>query len=387
MACIQHIFVVAECFGHGFGGDGKLSFLMAKEFRALEYEVSAFCVYATDSDVKFCKCKGINVELGKWRRGCRWKLPEWRLSRQIINAAQRMPNVVIFKLGITYLTRILLNSPINSILVINETTQASPNNKFVDKEALNKLGRCMAVTTPSETVEHNVRQVYNYQGTIIRLPHWIDPNDLGVVDSQEFKEKIESDFLYLGRLDPEKGLFELMKAFGDLVTEYPRATLTICGTGNVLPLKKAAMEAGCEGQIDFTYTDNPRKIGEVIQACKWMILPSYHEGYPLSPLEAFACSRPAILTKVGSIPEMCHYSLAAILIQPKDVEALHNAMVQALEEPQVKYVERCIAAKQLFSKISNPEIVRENFNHFIEELEKIMLNSTLSKGTIHSSLV
>jgi glycosyltransferase involved in cell wall biosynthesis len=362
--------IVAECFGHGLGGDGKLALLMARELNAMGYKVYVFCLHVTEDDVELCRSRGINVELGKWRYGCRWKLPEWRLSRQVINAARQRQDAIILKLGITYLTRLLLNSPVDFRLVISETTQASPDNKFVDKRALELLGRCMAITAPSKTVEHNVRKVYNYKGTILRLPHWVDPDDLGVADYPQLIEKIETDFLYLGRLDPEKGLFELLKAFGELVIKYPRSSLTVCGLGSSLPYKKVAMEVGCEDQVTFTSERNPRKVGELIQKCKWMILPSHHEGYPLSPLEAFACGRPAILTKAGSIPEMCRDSLAAIMIPPGDVEILHAAMNQALKEHQGEYIERCIAAKHLFSMLSGPESVRKHLGHLMERLQE-----------------
>jgi glycosyltransferase involved in cell wall biosynthesis len=65
-------------------------------------------------------------------------------------------------------------------------------------------------------------------------------------------------------------------------------------------------------------------------ACDLLSLPSYSEGHPNVLVEALACGRPVVSTPVGGVPEVVDES-CAILVPPRDADALATALANALE--------------------------------------------------------
>ena len=109
---------------------------------------------------------------------------------------------------------------------------------------------------------------------------------------------------------------------------------------------------------------------------RYLVLPSYHEGYPLVLLEAARCGVPSIATTVGSIPEMFANSRAALLVPPRDVSALAEAMQTILAEPPKDYEERRKAAVELFARLSSAEVVRTRLKNLLRQLATLSPRAT-----------
>jgi len=132
-------------------------------------------------------------------------------------------------------------------------------------------------------------------------------------------------FLFLGRLDPEKGLFELLSSFAAVRAEHPDVTLTIAGEGDALAALRAAAGPGVsfEGRVPY------EELGALFERHDCMVLPSYSEGMPLSVLEAAAHRRAMIITDVGDIRAL--FGASVHIIPPRDADALTAAMKEVVE--------------------------------------------------------
>src|SRR5205814_10474322 len=62
--------------------------------------------------------------------------------------------------------------------------------------------------------------------------------------------------------------------------------------------------------------------------------PSRHEGFGMPPLEAMACGAPVIATRTGAIPE--YGEGAALLVQPGDPHALHEAIDRVIRDRDLR---------------------------------------------------
>ena len=62
------------------------------------------------------------------------------------------------------------------------------------------------------------------------------------------------------------------------------------------------------------------------------VYPSLYEGFGLPPLEAMACGTPVISSNAASLPEVV--SDAALTIDPTDIDALAQALVEVLSSPE-----------------------------------------------------
>lgn len=138
--------------------------------------------------------------------------------------------------------------------------------------------------------------------------------------------------LFLGRLDPAKGLFELLEALADVRGRHPDVTLTIAGDGGARgELEHRARELGLGDAVRFAGMVPHEATGALLEASDALVLPSYSEGMPLSVLEAAAHRRVLILTDVGDL--RLRFGDHAHLCRPRDAADLARAIERAVTSP------------------------------------------------------
>jgi glycosyltransferase involved in cell wall biosynthesis len=139
-------------------------------------------------------------------------------------------------------------------------------------------------------------------------------------------------FLFLGRIVREKGVFELLEAFARVHPEHPDATLTIAGEGAArgeLERRGGALALG--DAVRFAGRVPHEQLDRLFAGADCLVLPSWSEGMPLSVLEAAAHRRVVIATDVGDLRGM--FGERIRLVQPRDVDALASAMMDAVRDP------------------------------------------------------
>lgn len=136
--------------------------------------------------------------------------------------------------------------------------------------------------------------------------------------------------LFLGRVTVDKGIFVLVEA----MRQAREATSTEIRLVVVGPVTEAlwpelsARLSGLEGVIEFVgEQDDPWTF---LRDADVFILPSFHEGLPLSLLEAMAVGLPAIATQVGDIPDVVRPGETGWLVPARDVAALAHAIEAAV---------------------------------------------------------
>jgi teichuronic acid biosynthesis glycosyltransferase TuaC len=138
--------------------------------------------------------------------------------------------------------------------------------------------------------------------------------------------------VYAGNLLASKGLGELMEAFVELAKSRGRLRLAIIGQGPYgEKLKQRAEAAGVESLVIMPGRRDAAGIAQWMRAADVFCLPSYSEGCPNVVVEALACGRPLVATKVGGIPELVNET-SGLLIPPRDTEALRGALDTALSK-------------------------------------------------------
>jgi teichuronic acid biosynthesis glycosyltransferase TuaC len=136
--------------------------------------------------------------------------------------------------------------------------------------------------------------------------------------------------LFVGRLDTGKGLEDLLAAAEGL-REQTNLLVVCVGEGTRLEaLKALAAAAGIGDRVWFVGVRSPQAVAAWLAAADVFCLPSHSEGCPNVVLEALACGRPVVATRVGGIPEVVN-ERCGILVPLGSAEALRNALVQALE--------------------------------------------------------
>jgi glycosyltransferase involved in cell wall biosynthesis len=136
--------------------------------------------------------------------------------------------------------------------------------------------------------------------------------------------------LYIGRMDLRKGLRELVEASAKLHATHPRQQVYMVGEGPDRPQITQSIEsAGATGYIHTLPPCAPDDVAVWMAAADLVTLPSYMEGCPNVVLEALACGRPVVATRVGGIPEIMSDACGR-LIPPRDANALAEALEAVL---------------------------------------------------------
>lgn len=144
----------------------------------------------------------------------------------------------------------------------------------------------------------------------------------------------EFTFLYVGRIVKEKGINELVEAFKELNSLYPESRLLLVGPeeNNLDPISEKSKEIiGRLPSIIMTGPAYGRDLLNFYSAADCLILPSYREGFPNTPIEAGAMGLPCIVTDINGSREIIEDGKNGLVVPSKDSLALLTAMTTLIE--------------------------------------------------------
>lgn len=181
-------------------------------------------------------------------------------------------------------------------------------------------------------------------------------NKVGIRDNDIF-------ILFIGHLEPFKGIFELLDGFYQINVQNKNTRLMIIGEGHQeTEVRKIVNEYQINESVIFTGKISPEEIQNYYQMADIFVLPSYTEGLPLVVVEAMACGLPIVASCVGGIPEVVENNENGFLISPRNVGELKTKLEQLIVNQDLR---EKFGSKSL-------EIVNENFN--IDYKVKKMIN-------------
>jgi len=139
--------------------------------------------------------------------------------------------------------------------------------------------------------------------TEIKLTSTKVDDDLLKSFSIEKKPK-NNDILFLSRIEEEKGVFIVLKAFKKLKLKFPEIKLTIAGNGSALQKSKFFVKEHKINDVFFTGRISGEKIYEAFNNHSIYFFPTYYgEGMPTSLLEAMAFGQVIVTRPVGGIKD------------------------------------------------------------------------------------
>ena len=132
--------------------------------------------------------------------------------------------------------------------------------------------------------------------------------------------------LFLGRYIEAKGVFDLVRAFGQVQAELPAMRLLLGGEGDREALMRVAREAGVADKVELLGWIVGAAKDDWLDRCDIFALPSWFEGLPVSMLEAMAAGEAVLMSNVGSIPEVIRHGENGWLVPPREPESLARAL-------------------------------------------------------------
>lgn len=133
-------------------------------------------------------------------------------------------------------------------------------------------------------------------------------------------------------LRPEKNHPLFLQAAAAVLAQIPQARFLVVGDGpQRSALENLARRLGIAPAVAFLGTRSD--IPELLALCDVFVLSSHAEANPVCILEAAACGKPVVATRVGSVPETVHHGTTGYLVPPGDAKALADRIVELFRSP------------------------------------------------------
>jgi len=141
---------------------------------------------------------------------------------------------------------------------------------------------------------------------------------------------------YVGRVDAEKHLPILVKAFAK-VREQHKAHLMIIGSGQeTLHLKEIAHELGVYNHVTFTGRVSEEDKELLHQIGTVFAMPSPTELQSIATLEAMASGQPVVAVDAGALKELCQNERNGFLCEKDDIEQFAEGLSRIIGDPKLR---------------------------------------------------
>lgn len=175
-------------------------------------------------------------------------------------------------------------------------------------------------------------------------------------------------FIFVGRLVRDKGINELVEAFGQLNKENPDTRLILVGRQEpeLDPLKPETI-----AKID--HNKNIEAVGQQSDVRPWLaasdvfVFPSYREGFPNVVIEAGAMGLPSIVTDINGSREIIIEGKNGSIIPPRYADSLYQAMKLFLEQSD-KRAQMALNARTLAASRYEQSYVRKCLKEYYKEI-------------------
>ena len=165
------------------------------------------------------------------------------------------------------------------------------------------------------------------------LPSGVPPDWL----REEFEVRpTANNLLFVGRLEANKGVLELLYIFRALASNHPDLRLRIVGEGHLRSaLEETARRDGTIHRISFAGAVPQQAIRDEMRRSDLLLLPTHFENFPLTLLEASAVGLPYVASDIPGIRGMTH---SAAKLVPLDTTAWQARVRDLIANPTCRRI-------------------------------------------------
>jgi glycosyltransferase involved in cell wall biosynthesis len=213
--------------------------------------------------------------------------------------------------------------------------------KLMAPSVLNSVDRIIGVSHHEMEL---LQEIIKFDNSKIRyVPNGIDFSRFEPIpkkDKFQKKFKLKGNIvLYVGRLASNKGLEVLVKSAPAVLKEHPETKFVFVGEDEGMKeiLIKQATKLDIQKNLLFTgHIKDEELFLSAFAACSVFVLPSEYEAFGIVLLEAMACKKPVIGTRVGGVPEAIGPEGAGVVVDYDDADALAVEINKLLHDEKLR---------------------------------------------------
>lgn len=143
-------------------------------------------------------------------------------------------------------------------------------------------------------------------------------------------------FVFMGRLNRDKGVCELLSAFNKLVVTFQNVYLLLIGSDEEGLESHFCDYPNIKPNENFLFYGSTNRPQELLQAGDVFVLPTYREGFGMSVIEASCLGLPVITSDAYGVLDANVQGVTGLQCKVSDVDSLFVAMKQLAEDKDLR---------------------------------------------------
>lgn len=187
--------------------------------------------------------------------------------------------------------------------------------------------------------------------------------DVGLISRSKpyFRTKI-FDGVFVGRLSKEKGIFDLLRVWRNIVKARKNARLLIIGSGlEFNSVRERIALHGLENKVLLRKWCSDKELYGLLKSSKVFIFPSLFEGWGIAVAEALACGLPVVAYDIPALREVFGKCKSVFLVPVKNLESMTSTVLDILnakenERNELRSYSRSFSKQFLWKRVAEMDM-------------------------------
>jgi D-inositol-3-phosphate glycosyltransferase len=234
--------------------------------------------------------------------------------------------------------------------VARQPGEAEGEYRLQGERAVLRLADRIVAATPAELAQ--LQWLYEAEPRkIVVIPPGVDVSHFYPIPPDEAKEVIgvppcEDMLLFVGRIEPLKGLDTLIQSIGQMQKQNVYVCLAVIGgdpdnspeaqSAEMARVQTLRQEAGLSDLITFLGKRSQDTLPYYYSAADVVVVPSYYESFGMVALEAMACGTPVVASQVGGLAFLVQDGITGFTVPVDEPEALAEKLTVLVRDNELR---------------------------------------------------
>lgn len=237
-------------------------------------------------------------------------------------------------------------------LIAQDPSERAPQERLDGEARVMQIADRLIAATPAE--EQQLIDYYAADLAKIRvIPPGVDLGRFHPLDKKEAKQKVgipcgDANILFVGRIEPLKGVDTLLRAMSVLQERHPAAIQNTCLAivggdpwtddldTEMARLQQLRTDLGIHDLVTFLGAKDQEILPYYYAAAEMVVMPSHYESFGMVALEAMAMGTPVIASEVGGLAHLVQPGINGFHVPSRDPEALAVRILDLLTDKALR---------------------------------------------------